>query len=610
MLINIVLIIAYKFTFLINIYNPGIKYYLISSIISVFLFNGIFHTIRIKYYNTRYSRLSNQVFSSQATVINKYKKEGKEIYILNSYMPLSDILNKENDIEQYLNTNIISITHLYTTNKRIIKIITSKLPISQYSGAVKKLTDTLKNLGYMPDVLSFVENEFKYNVETSLTADLTTVKKNIEQISFKIGSPVSLETKNNKFIFEIKKEAVNLFYFKDHITDLKNKGRYNLPFVAGKNHDTGNTDFLDLCGVLHTFINGKTGSGKSCLFNTILQSILVYTNTVAVIGVDFKRNEFFQYKNWNNFAYVTQIEELKNVLEFIQKEIDRRYKLFENTKDIIEYNKKRNIKMPFIVFAVDELSFITLSGNQNLFIDMANIINMGRACGVYFIVATQRPSHKLVPTEFRNQFDSIFCGRMARKSDNNIVGIEADIETPKFKPGEFVYSNEGFNKKIQSLYIDSTNNSKNEVYNCLNNKLNSNILEADKNKYSPETIDNSIEVLEMIKEPTKQVIELITDIEKAIKNQKVIEKSITLTKKGSKKSNDLYMRFLLWIEADGTDGGRVPTYNEAVENLGEITEKQYRTVKDKATADGYLYKKENNHKYININKFKEDKDSA
>lgn len=605
--INTSLIIAYKNTIMVRLYNPSYIYYIVSTIIVCLILNGSWVTCKIQFYVLRYSKLSSQVFHDQASVVNKYKEAGKEVYILNSYLPISDILNMEKTIEQYLNTNIVNITHLYKTNKRVIKMVTSKLEVSEYSGAVKKLTDTLKNAGYMPEVLSFDENEFKYTITTKLQADLKTIKNSVDQLSFKIGSPVNLIAEKGKFIFEIKKDAVNIFDFKDYIGDKKKK--MDLPFIIGKDHSTGKTEFLDLCGVLHTFINGKTGSGKSCLFNTIIQSILVYNTNVAMIGVDFKRNEFFQYKNWSNFVYITQIEELKNVLSFVKSEIDRRYKTFGEIKDILEYNEKRTIKMPFIILAMDELSYITLSGNQDLFIDMANIINMGRACGCYFIVATQRPSHKLVPTEFRNQFDSIFCGRMARKSDNSIVGIDTDIETPKFKVGEFLYSNEGFNKKIQSLFINGKIIDKNIVYSYLNNTLNSNNIESNLNGYSHKINDNSIKVLESIKQPTRQVITLVSDIEKAIKNQKTIEKSITLDKKGKNKSDNLYMRFLLWIEADGTQDARVPTINEACENLGEVTPKQYRLVKDKALQDGYLYKAKNNHFYIDLKHFERVKNS-
>jgi hypothetical protein len=607
------IIISYNNSIFSIFFEIGTILYILSFLIIIFLSLGIAGTIKQFYLHFRYSKFKSDVFNNQASIVDYYKKAGKERYILNSYLSLNNIMKLEDKIEQYLNTNVISIKHLYKTNKRIIEIKCSKLQISEYSGVVNKLTDKLKKLNLNPEILEFSENDFYYQVNCKLDSGINQVKNLLTEIVFSIGSPIKLEGENSIFTFKIYKSGIKKYDFYKYIGELNNK-KLNVPVLIGLSHKTAKPVFVDLSKILHTFINGITGSGKSCLFNCIIQSLQVYNSkNVAMINVDFKGNEFFDYQFINNQIYIKDMEIFKKLLEFIQLEANNRYKTFGNIKNIIAYNNNREIKMPYLIICIDEVAVIANTGNEELFKTLANLINLSRACGIYFICATQRPEYTVVPTNFRNQFDSVFVGRLSRIEDNKICGIPKDINTTEFKTGEFLYKSVDFNGMIQSLYIDENKPELNIVYNYLVKNINTEYSNNNPENgkvclyKTPKLSTNTLNALNNIKKPSKQVMTLIAYIEKKLYNGKKDEKSTIKKEKCTSKKHDLYMRFLQFLALYTTQGQRCPTYNDARAQLGEgLQERNYKAIKKRAFEAKFLYKESNGKFYVDLNKILEE----
>jgi len=547
----------------------------------------VFLLIKEKYLNIKFRHFIS-IFNNQCSIVDYEKDNGKDIYTINSFLPLSNILDKEKEIEVYMNTNVVSIKYKYKTNKRIISIVCSKLPLSEYSGAVKKLTESLKHYSFIHEIIDFSESDFSYTVNVKIEATTKEISSKLPELIFKVGSPVKLKAENNIFSFEIRKSGLKTFNFQDFILDVSIDSNIELPFLSGLSHDTAKPVVLDLSNTLHLFINGKTGSGKSCLFNSIIQSLQFFSgDNIVFVDIDFKGNEFSQYSDFESHIFINDIEIFKNILNFIIELMNKRYRKFDKIKNIKQWNKSRSIKMPYIIINIDEVAYITLSGNKDLFEKLADIINRGRACGVIFICATQRPEATIVPTVFRNQFDSYFVGRMGRIEDNKVCGISKDIETNKFGTGEFLLSLNGNESKIQGLYINDISEDKNIVYECLSNNFESN------NKVClSKNMDLKTQLKNRVKYASPQVLSLVDEIRGAIGYRKIDNKSKIIEKQGNKKIDDLYMLFLGWIKSECTHGSKCPTLDEALEKFGEkMTAKKYRGIKEKAGKEGFLFQK-------------------
>ena len=242
---------------------------------------------------------------------------------------------------------------------------------------------------------------------------------NVEKLVDDLSAELSI--KNIKFttdfetggiVFEIPKKDRKTLLLKDiEYIDSNKKG---LQVCLGK--DLNNNNYMiNLCDTPHLLVAGTTGSGKSVFINSILINLLnnYKKDYLQVSLIDPKKVELSIYKNCeqvkeiaNNLAETTQI--LKNAL----LDIDYRYRQLEtyNCRNIESYNKKEIIpKFPYKVIIIDELADIILQDRQEQTSNRKNplqeqsleslicrIAQIGRACGVHLIVATQRPSSDII----------------------------------------------------------------------------------------------------------------------------------------------------------------------------------------------------------------------
>jgi S-DNA-T family DNA segregation ATPase FtsK/SpoIIIE len=119
------------------------------------------------------------------------------------------------------------------------------------------------------------------------------------------------------------------------------------------------------------------------------------------------------------------------VLLQVQAELDRRLDLFATLPGSpVALTKQLAAELgvrPWVL-VVDELAYHTsvagTSAQQKAFYaTLRDIVARGRAAGVIVIVATQRPTHDLIPTSLRELFDIRIAFRtMTRTSSDVILG--------------------------------------------------------------------------------------------------------------------------------------------------------------------------------------------
>ena len=169
----------------------------------------------------------------------------------------------------------------------------------------------------------------------------------------------------------------------------------------------GTVKWAEINATPHLLIAGATGSGKSVCINCIIASILMRTRPeeVKLVMVDPKKVELSMYNGVPHLLtpVVTDPKKASIALKNIVVEMERRYQVFEDTKckNITSYNKMCEVntdyvKMPYIVFIIDELADLMLVAAKDVEDSIMRITQMARAAGIHLIVATQRPSTDVI----------------------------------------------------------------------------------------------------------------------------------------------------------------------------------------------------------------------
>lgn len=270
-----------------------------------------------------------------------------------------------------------------------------------------------------------------------------------------------------------------------------NNKNYDLPFIFGLNQSTGKLEIGDFEKVQHTAIFGKSGSGKSCTENMIIQSSMMFNNPISYLMIDLKQVELSQYESFKNVVFADTQEHFLKIVEWLEKETSRRTNLFKKNKvkKLKNYNGMTKNKMPYILVIIDEIAEISLNNQMkdengkkiDINDRLASLINRTRAVGIFFMIATQKCNNDSIDTNIRSQIETFIYHYFNEKDIRNL-GLSNDIS--KLKIGEFFISDKNYkcDVRFNSLFIDDSKNLdgsyKNQKANILYEKLRK-ILEVD-----------------------------------------------------------------------------------------------------------------------------------
>jgi S-DNA-T family DNA segregation ATPase FtsK/SpoIIIE len=207
-------------------------------------------------------------------------------------------------------------------------------------------------------------------------------------------SQIGIEVPNKERVF------VDIKEMWDNQEFLRNKEKLLIPF----GRMVGNKDlFIDLFKLPHLLISGSTSSGKSNFLHCLISSLIkkFSPEEVKFILVDNKRVELTVFDGVPHLLVEPIVETVKtiNALCWLNREMEIRYKLLEDAgaRDIVEYNKKGEEKMPYLLFIEDEFADDMCSPEKKRFEDkIIRILQMGRSVGLHIILSTSRPSKKIL----------------------------------------------------------------------------------------------------------------------------------------------------------------------------------------------------------------------
>lgn len=200
---------------------------------------------------------------------------------------------------------------------------------------------------------------------------------------------------------------------------------------------------LDNHSTPHMLICGATGSGKSVLVKTILESGMK-AGIPNIIIMDPKF-EFTNYNFVNNTIVVNDIleieEQMARLVEYMNDQIAKGKKektliIFDEFADAVANSRKGNelklyeMKFEGVYAKGSEKKKRECVGElKSLEENLKIILQKGRSCGIRVVAATQRASVKVITGDAKVNFPVQVCFRVPKEQDSRVVLDEPGAES-------------------------------------------------------------------------------------------------------------------------------------------------------------------------------------
>jgi len=231
---------------------------------------------------------------------------------------------------------------------------------------------------------------------------------------------------------EIPNLTRDMIYLRDLLLSEEMRAMHSkLAFGLGKDI-AGKPLVADLTKMPHLLIAGATGSGKSVCINTIIMSLIMRTtpDDLRLILIDPKRVELAGYNDLPHLVgqVVTDPDTALETMYWAVKEMEHRYELLQESKvrDIIGYNEKCGDnddleKLPYIVIIVDEFADLIMTSGKDIELPITRLAQMARAVGIHLILATQRPSIKVITGIIKANFPARIAFQVSSRVDSRVI---------------------------------------------------------------------------------------------------------------------------------------------------------------------------------------------
>ncbi len=280
-----------------------------------------------------------------------------------------------------------------------------------------------------------------YSFAPEIGFKLPCLKGMAENLNFLIGTEgisVSTEDQLIKLIVPIKNSPV--IDYKSYLYDLSKeialRENNDVPYLPLGIDTAGRKEFIPILSCPHVLISGSTGTGKSNYLSVLLTTwLMLYDkDKISVDVVDIKGVDLVFFKDFpiiNN--YIRTIPDFSKLLDSLELLVKKRLHQFSGKyRNIKEYNKSTNNKMPYKIILVDEFGSISAEyKNKKAELQDAGIADpmgkllflsqLSRAAGVHFILSTQRASVKIITGDIKANFPTRISFRLPSEIDSRIA---------------------------------------------------------------------------------------------------------------------------------------------------------------------------------------------
>lgn len=312
---------------------------------------------------------------------------------------------------------------------------------------VPKLQQKTKtNNGYM----------LRFNVVEGIS--LTDMENKKETIENYIGKKINITYNNKNFFIEIFEKTLQTTY---NFTIPKTNELKGVSFPIGYSLD--GIEWLELSeDNPHLLIAGMSGSGKSVFLRSVLTSIILladkYETKAKLHLVDFKYGAEFSV--FRKCKCISSFSKTKNecviMLKEINEKINKRYELFfkNDVVNIAEYNKihKYN-KMEYELVIIDEFASLIDKKDKEPLEILINISQKARACGIFMIVATQRPDANVLDGKIKANFANIVGLKCINEINSRIIWDKKGLEDLHGKGHCMFRKGDGEEIELQGMFL-------------------------------------------------------------------------------------------------------------------------------------------------------------
>ncbi|MEG1559696.1 MAG: DNA translocase FtsK [Clostridia bacterium] len=229
---------------------------------------------------------------------------------------------------------------------------------------------------------------------------------------------------------EVPNKCTSMVYLRELIESNEFKlSKSPLTFALGKDI-AGKTVVGDLQRMPHLLIAGATGAGKSVCVNDIIISMIYKSSPeeLRMILIDPKVVEFQVFAGLPHLLIpvVTDVKKAAGALHWAVNEMEQRYKAMAklNARDLDTYNLRLGEdaeKLPRIVVIIDELADLMMVAAKEIEESICRIAQLGRACGIHLIVATQRPSVDVITGLIKANIPSRIAFMVSSSVDSRVI---------------------------------------------------------------------------------------------------------------------------------------------------------------------------------------------
>lgn len=310
------------------------------------------------------------------------------------------------------------------------------------------------NLEHQKTVESYSVNRYFYKITNN--AKISKIQNLINELELYVEAEkikLDFDKLNGAIVFEISKKERQILKYED----LKNNESNGLTASIGK--DTNNSEIsINLTEAPHLLIAGSTGSGKSCLLNDIIVSLLnkYDENYMNMILIDIKQVEFTQYKYQKQLAIPT-ITDVNNAIDILNKMVvimSNRYNLLsqKSYKNIKEYNEKETEKLNYYIIVIDELADL-FAQNPDIEAILQRLLQLGRAAGIHLILATQRPDVQTISGTLKVNIPTRVALTVTNAHDSRTILNESGAEKLTGKGDFLLKKSNGETIRGQAAFI-------------------------------------------------------------------------------------------------------------------------------------------------------------
>jgi len=233
----------------------------------------------------------------------------------------------------------------------------------------------------------------------------------------------------------------------------------------------------------HLLVAGATGKGKSVGLNAIITSLLYKKgpSELKLVLIDPKRVEFSVYADLEKYffakapgedrAIVTDPDKVVHTLNSLVQEMEDRYRVLEEVKvrNVTDYNDlwRRELRevrdengelkyhyMPYIVGVIDEFADMIMTSGKEVETPLVRIAQKARAVGIHMIIATQRPSAKVITGLIKGNFPGRMAFAVAQRVDSQII-LDRTGAQQLLGRGDMLFSIDGEVTRLQCPFVDT-----------------------------------------------------------------------------------------------------------------------------------------------------------